>query len=62
MEEFIGVFLCLKMEYFRVDRAYYIAIRKKVMADGMVKQVVKLPDMPKYTRKLLKGAGFKNIG
>ena len=43
-------------------RKYYIAIRKKVMADGMVKQVVKLPDMPKYTRKLLKGAGFKNTG
>ena len=43
-------------------RKYYIAIRKKVMADGMVKQVVKLPDMSKYTRKPLKGAGFKNTG
>lgn len=43
-------------------RKYYIAIRKKVMADGMAKQVVKLPDMPKYTRKLLKGAGFKSTG
>ena len=43
-------------------RKYYIAIRKKIMADGMVKQVVKLPDMPRCDRRSFNRTGFKDTG